>query len=119
MVERIWFRLLIRALGVLFIGLSVPAIVSLAGGLASSLTSTNAAALGSSEWTMYYVGTGLGYGLEAGFGIYLLFFGEGLIRKCIADTLGRCAVCQYDLHGQTGDTCPECGTPFRTPSPAP
>lgn len=114
MVERVWFRLLIRALGVLFLGLSLPTLISLASNIVSALMASNSSPFAGRDWTIYYIGTGLGYSLQAALGVYLLFFAEGLIRKCITDTLGRCPMCQYDLQGQKGDTCPECGTPFRT-----
>jgi len=34
-------------------------------------------------------------------------------RKSAASEPPRCAVCEYDLHGNVSGVCPECGTPVR------
>ncbi len=121
MVDNAWFRLLLRGIGILLIALSIPSVVQ--------------AVLYAAQWTMTSMPAGFGLenswwisiaallvgGLsQAVFGIYLLFFGEGLIRRCLADTIGRCPVCQYDLKGKRTGKCPECGVdldPFAAPQP--
>lgn len=113
-----WFRLLIRGLGVFFIGLSVPRLVE---------TLLNFVRLeGFSGWRLsdmleYGVASAMGPLLQLGFGLYLLFMGEALIRRCLADLLDRCPACQYDIRATTTNLCPECGAtlPPRRPTTPP
>jgi predicted amidophosphoribosyltransferase len=69
-------------------------------------------------WVWAYVARSLGTVAQLCGGIYLLFFGERLIRRCLQDTIGRCPLCQYDLKGRAGDCCPECGWALPKPEAA-
>lgn len=112
MVHRSWFRLSIRAIGILLIGLSLPHVLLTIYDLVAR-SMNEAYRSGQPYWYIYELVLILSYASQGIFGVYLLFFAEGLIRKCIADSLGRCAVCQFDLQRVSGNTCPSCGTPFR------
>jgi len=119
MVDNAWFRLFLRGIGIFLIALAVPSVVQSI--LYAAQWATNAAMMGGAYagfwWTIG--GSLVGSMAQAAFGVYLLFFGEGLIRRCLADTIGRCPVCQYDLKGKRTGKCSECGTdldPFGSPA---
>lgn len=113
MVGNAWFRLIVRLVGVLLLGLAVPEVVQwviyLGGMMFASDARTPSFGMDSWYWLWSYLGGALATAIQAAFGIYLLFFGERLIRRCLQDTIGRCPLCQYDLKGRAGDRCPECG----------
>ena len=102
-----WFRLAVRAIGLLLIGLGLPSVWSFFIFFLQS-TPTAGSPDGPSALTMvYYLPT---YLCQAGMGVYLLFFGDRLIRACVRDALTVCGVCAADLTKQPqGDTCAECG----------
>lgn len=114
MVDNAWFRLMIRGIGVLLLGLSVPSLFSFVG-MIGSILGMDTGYRDYVSWT--YGGYILAGVAQIAFGIYLLFFAEGLIRRCLSDTIGRCPMCQYDLKGQRNGKCPECGTDMG-PAPA-
>ncbi len=115
MSEFAWFKLLVRLVGVLLLGISVPMLMWYLGTfLTSMLPSSPLRTSGSLEYELYRTVPGLlGYGTQAAFGAYLLFRGDWVIRKVLAEINGRCAVCGFDLGAVTGPSCPECNTPFR------
>ena len=47
--------------------------------------------------------------LTYGAALYLLFFGGVALRRQIRRKRGRCIKCGYDLRGDLGAGCPECG----------
>jgi hypothetical protein len=115
-----WFRLLVRGIGILLLGLSVPMFL---WGVGSAFTDQLRDASSSSSRDalmtfLYRVPYLVGYGAQAAFGLYLLFGGQRLVELAIKGVRGRCGVCGYDLAAVTAPVCPECGTPIhRPPSP--
>ncbi|CAG1003346.1 hypothetical protein PHYC_03059 [Phycisphaerales bacterium] len=114
MKDRSWFRLALRAIGLVMLGLSVPRLVALLASVVSTFVEYQG------TWPPGY---GMSYLLAAaeslvqgGFGVYLLFFADGLIRLCLRDLGVRCDNCQYSLVGVAGDRCPECGCEFKRPN---
>lgn len=121
MSEYAWFKLLIRAVGVLMLGLGGPMIVWYAArlivaGVPGSPGATSRSLV--SEATMAVPGL-LAYGSQAALGWYLIFRGEWFIKKVLGEIQGRCAMCGYDLHGLKADACPECNAPIRTAAAKP
>lgn len=110
MVERAWFRLIVRALGILFLGLGTSELISFGHRLYMQVYYEHAA--GSTTPLLPWVSYGISTLVQPAIGVYLLFFAEGLIRLCLRDSLGRCAYCTFDLRGVKGDVCPECGSPL-------
>lgn len=110
MTEHAWFRLMLRGVGVLLIGLAAPSVFSYLGWLG-----TMAGALQSSGWIdggqiWMLVANAVGAAAQLGLGIYLVTGGHGLYRYCIRGLSGLCATCGYDLRGTDSGRCPECGT---------
>jgi len=115
MSEFAWFKLLVRLVGLLLLGFSVPMLLHVIGrllasgipnsGMQTSMSlrielSSNLPAL-------------IGDGAQAAFGAYLFFRGDWVIRRVLAEIHGRCAVCGFDLSAVKASSCPECNTPFR------
>lgn len=114
MSDHAWFRLLVRALGVLFLGLAAPQLLRLLTSVFMFEVSRKGGTAGT-EWDVLLnsLPTLLGYGAQVAIGYYLLFRGQVLVEYCIRDLRGRCAACGYDLIAITGPDCPECGAPIR------
>lgn len=110
MVERAWFRLLIRALGVLFVGLGVTGLVDFVYRVIYRISIQPQVRM-DLEW-VHWVAYGTSHLIQPAIGVYLLFFAEGLIRLCLRDAIGRCGYCQFDVSGVLADVCPECGSPL-------
>jgi hypothetical protein len=118
MKHKTWFRLVIKAIGVLLVGLSVPNLIS-------SIVAIIDAVIGAQSWTFYtpYSTTGVSPGdlvmgavlqilpasAQTCFGLYLLLGGKWLVNKCIPSNRPYCPECGYDLSNASGDKCPECG----------
>jgi hypothetical protein len=109
-----WFKLLVRAIGIILIGFSVPTLLWYLTELGLSSVPN------SSGWTSRPIGDRLiglapvlaSSGTQAFMGWYLLFRGEWIIGRVLAEVNGRCAKCGYDIRGLTGEACPECNTPL-------
>lgn len=115
MSEFAWFKLLVRLVGLLLMGLSVPMLMWYIGRfLAASIPGSPARTSGSFNFEWYNtLPAVLSYGAQAAFGAYLFFRGDWVIRKVLSEIHGRCAACGFDLSGTTGGSCPECNTPIR------
>lgn len=118
MSEYAWFKLLVRAVGVLLLGLGGPMIVwyvarLLLMGLPGSPGATSRSFV--PELTMAVPGI-LAYGSQTALGCYLIFRGDWIINRVLREVQGRCAICGYDLHGLASHNCPECNAPVRASS---
>jgi hypothetical protein len=113
--EFAWFKLLVRLVGLLLIGLSLPSVLWQIGRILASTISASPTRTSSSMSYELWSGVPylLGYGVQLGLGIYLLRGGEWVIRKILAEIHGRCSVCGFDIQNTKGSTCPECNTPFK------
>jgi hypothetical protein len=103
-----WFKLLVRAIGVLVLAQAAPNVVATVGWLISMFTT---AGPGGGDFFDYGMGAVLslvGTALELAIGVYLLRGAPALVRYCIRQVGRRCAACDYDLQG-LGGKCPECG----------
>lgn len=104
-----WFKLLVRAVGILLLGLSLPmALWSVGDMLVRMFDPAYGGAPLASVVGLYLPGLA-GYLAQAGIGLYLLCGSERLIAWCIAGVKGRCAECGYDITAVPGGVCPECG----------
>ena len=111
-----WFKLLIRALGVLFLGLAAPQLLRILASVFIELVGARPG-LPRGGWDPLLVNLPslVGYGVQTAIGYYLLVRGALLIEHCLRGVRGRCAACGYNLKGITGPECPECGTAIRRP----
>lgn len=101
------FRLAVRAIGVLLIGLGAPSVWNFGVYLVELIPTVGNPESASALRVLYYIPT---YLCQAGMGVYLLFFGDKLIRACVRDALTVCGACGADLAKQAkGETCAECG----------
>ncbi len=114
MTDFTWFRLIIRAIGVLLIGMALPSAFNYLAWLVSSLLSSDApmSSLSAGSQVFWLLGGLAGVLVQLAFGLYLLFWGSALVRYCTRDLPGLCVSCGYDLKNLEADRCPECGTPI-------
>jgi len=99
-----WFKLLVRGIGILLIGISVPYIGSQLSYLAYMFYPS---AGDRQAWPLEVIS--LVFILaQLLFGIYLLAGAPRLVRYCIRQVGYRCPGCDYDTRGLKGK-CPECG----------
>lgn len=113
-----WVHTVIRLIGVLFIGLSVPGVINLGPALLDAFASASAFGGWSGRPNAVLI---WGFWILAAlsqflFGLYLVFGGKAVFRLCVKDVPWMCSSCGYDVHGVTGDRCPECGKALETPS---
>ena len=112
MKHKTWFRLVIKAIGILLVGLSLPSIVGSLGQIPYffSVQSTTGMALTMSDWIWPQVFYWLGSALQLALGLYLFLGGTWIVNKCIPSNRPYCPECGYDLsHNQLSSNCPECG----------
>jgi hypothetical protein len=110
-----WFKLLVRAIGIALIGFSVPTLIWYVMQMAmSGLPGSPGRTTRSLEdHILRNLPTLASYGIQAFMGWYLLFRGEWIIGRVLAEVNGRCAKCGYDIRGLKGNACPECNTAMR------
>jgi hypothetical protein len=112
--EFAWFKLLVRLVGLLLVGLSLPMTLWYVGRLLMSVVPGSPSNT-STSFRFEFLSSAPGivaYGVQLAFGAYLLLRGDWVIRKVLSEINGRCAVCGFDLTGVKGTSCPECNTPF-------
>ncbi len=109
MIDYSWFRLLVRAIGILLIGLSLPHALMSTVHVIDTLLTGNWSQYG---WSGYFgwVGSIVGLLLQAGFGFYLLSGGGRLVERCLRGVYGWCPHCGYDVRTIPAANCPECGS---------
>ncbi|MHC4107336.1 MAG: hypothetical protein ACYSTY_04535 [Planctomycetota bacterium] len=106
------FRLVMKALGVVFIGLALPGLVGGIGQLAMYVASNPGFPGGwpPPGWWWQVALSSLGHVVQLALGLYLLLGGTWIVDKAIPSNRPYCPECGYDLSTRTGDHCPECGT---------
>ena len=102
-----WFALLVRAIGLLLIGWTLPYVLSPIQTIALLFESGQFGLPLSSK--IAQVAYSLGFIVQLIFGIYLFLGGKRIVMRCISAVDGHCAACGYDLRGLKTTTCPECG----------
>lgn len=103
-----WFKLLIRAIGLVLLGIGVPSLLGTVGNLLAFLT-YNSGSSGVNailSWGAFACGTVF----QLLLGVYLLRGGGRLTAHILASVVGRCVTCGYDVRTIAGTNCPECGT---------
>lgn len=109
MKHKTWFRLVLKAIGVLLIGFSLPTVGRAVGELIYAYLEGNQfAGYPANYWivqSLYYGGTFVQFLL----GLYLFFGGKWLVNMAIPSNRPYCPECGYDLSRCKGAQCPECG----------
>ena len=105
------FRLVMKVLGVVFIGLALPRLVGGIGQVTAYVVSNPGFPGGRPPgWFWQVALTSLGHVLQLALGLYLFLGGRWIVDKAIPSNRPYCPECGYDLSTRTGDQCPECGT---------
>lgn len=104
-----WFRLAVRAIGILVFALGLPAVFA---HVASVATWLREGMPWGGEMLVWYVLPLLGPVAQLALGFYLIVGARPLIRYCTRGALGMCPACNYDVRQVPGPTCPECGVPL-------
>jgi len=110
MTEHAWFKLLLRGIGVLLLGLGGPSVISQVGAIVQIVIGGDLSYL--NEYAWMYGGMLVGNVAQAGIGVYLLFGGGWIINRCLAELQHNCVSCGYDISASVGDACSECGAPI-------
>ena len=101
-------RLLVKLLGVYFLGLGV---TSIWRGVIQFVEYFQQG-LSSMRWELW--GSLILYPIaDIGVGLYLFTGGKWVVDKLIPSNRPYCHECGYDLTGSVGNICVECGTPFK------
>jgi hypothetical protein len=102
-----WFKLAVRAIGLLLLGFAIPAVFNLISYASNFRTSIGFEPDKLAAW-ITAVAYAIGVIAQTTFSLYLLFGAPALVRYCIEQVATRCIQCDYDIRGLTGK-CPECG----------
>lgn len=114
MKHKTWFRLVLKAIGVLVIAFGAPQVFrELIGharwGLSWGTAPSQMSSMSPADVIWHLLSNSGPDFLLLGIGLYLLIGGERLVRFCIPSNRPYCADCGYDLSEQQGSICPECG----------
>jgi hypothetical protein len=115
MTDYTWFKLLVRAIGLLLMGMGLPYFVSTLVNLVTWALDQGGSQLGYS-YVLPYIPSVAGAAAESVFGLYLFLGANGVIARCLRDVRGHCPSCGYDVSAVSTGRCPECGTEFKPPS---
>ena len=121
MKHKTWFRLVLKAVGLLLIGLGIPEVLrntigimdllAMHGGwtfyTSYSTTMTPGTGVSSPYWILFL--QALPDLVQIAMGLYLLIGGKWLLNKIIPSNRPYCTECGYDLSKNESATCPECG----------
>jgi hypothetical protein len=110
MTDHSWFKLLVRAIGLLILGLGGPSLLFSLTGLLVEVWDQSVAQYGVMRYVAVTLPPMLAYGAQTAFGLYLFLGAERLISRCMRDVRGHCPACGYDLSSTSTGRCPECGT---------
>lgn len=108
MKHKTWFRLVLKAIGVLLFGSSL---VGVAHAIIALIDVVILQANRRSSFVLFYSMLQMIAALApALLGLYLFFGGEWIVNKAIPSNRPYCPECGYDLSRSSGPRCPECGT---------
>jgi hypothetical protein len=109
-----WFKILLRAMGLLLLGFAMPQLTSAVGSVLFYFSNEYSRSSGFSYWPVA-VSSAVGALAQLLLALYLISGAPKFIRYCIDQVDRRCIRCDYDLTGLKG-TCPECGLPIPEPT---
>lgn len=111
MKHKTWFRLVVKAIGLLLMGFSLTSlipgtihlVVSIVPFLSDEVFGSGVIPLWF-NWPYF-----IGGAVQFAFGLYLFFGGKWIVNKVIPSNRRYCPECGYDLSKSNGANCPECG----------
>ncbi|MEE8154231.1 MAG: hypothetical protein V3T53_04645 [Phycisphaerales bacterium] len=126
--HKTWFRLVLKAIGVLLIGFAASGVATLftnVGYLAMYGDPFGVGGGRTTNWIYWqFMSPHVGDLVQLGLGLYLLFGGRWIADVAIPSNRPYCPECGYDIAEATGKCCPECGvqivsrgTPETNPDP--
>lgn len=101
MKHKTWFRLVIKAIGVLLVGLGLEGVLRSLVFVVLAAPWTNTTW---NDWGWPFVSL-----LQPVIGVYLFLRGEWIVNLAIPSNRPYCPECGYDLARNEGAKCPECG----------
>ena len=101
-----WFKLLVRAIGLVLIGIAIPSITMALSYIPEMHDPNFGYNVQYALWSL--IGPGMGGLLQLALGGYLFFGAPRLVKYCVRQVHTRCPGCDYDVRGLQG-ACPECG----------
>ena len=106
-----WFRLVLKAVGILLLGLALPELLQEVGGY-MVYRATAFAPTGPLQDVLILVAWTVSPPvLQAAIGLYLLLGGKWVADFCVPSNRPYCPECGYDLSNtKDAGTCSECGT---------
>jgi hypothetical protein len=102
-------RLLVRLMGVYFLGFGVLRVFAVIVELIMMLTNSRRGSMTGLSW-LYWAFDPIGYLVVGG---YLFLGSKWVVDKLIPSNRPYCHECGYDLTGTVGNVCGECGTAFK------
>ncbi len=119
MKHKTWFRLVLKAIGVLMIGFAASGVANLLANVGYLTMYGDPFGVGggrSTNWIYWqFISQHVGDLVQAGLGVYLLFGGRWIADLAIPSNRPYCPECGYDNSEATGKRCPECGVPLGSP----
>lgn len=114
MKHKTWFRLVLKAIGVLLVGMSLDAVMGIAIQLLfmalAAFEGTNMTSAFSSAGELRWINwRSLGSLLQMCLGVYFFFGGSWVIDRAARSNRLSCPECGYDISRTDGTICPECG----------
>jgi hypothetical protein len=112
-----WFRLVLKAIGVLLIGLALPSLVREVGSmfLYQSMFATNPGTLQLDDITAWLWSLSPPV-IQMAIGLYLILGGAWVTNLCVPSNRPYCPECGYDLSQATSrERCTECGITLPKP----
>lgn len=104
-----WFILLLRAVGIIFIALGLPQILQTVREWLINVRLTDLLSASGAELSVRILREIQSLSMFA-IGLYLLFGGKWLIRRCLRGLGNQCVMCGYPTSQIKDGRCPECGT---------
>ncbi len=113
MKHKTWFRLVLKAIGVLLIGFALPGVATLlskAGYHTMYRDPFAVRGVSAPDWFYWqFLASHVRDLVQLGLGLYLLFGGRWIADLAIPSNRPYCPECGYDISEATGKCCPECG----------
>ena len=116
MKHKTWFRLVLKAIGVLMIGFALPGVATLLSKVGYHTMYGDpftVRGVSAPDWFYWqFLSSHVGDLVQLGLGMYLLFGGRWIADLAIPSNRPYCPECGYDNSEATGKCCPECGVPI-------